>query len=512
MPDLTRVTQAIPNLSNILVYAAIAIVTVIGIIKCLLPLWNTTHALHRAIRRLQDDAGSKREKPVWQESRFMGRRLKGYWMRFLQNAEQLDRRGLPCNVEDYINDDTVTHGPGNATLAEMIPSLLTSLGILGTFMGMMSGLSGLDFSNSDNIIAGIPTLLSGMQFAFGTSVAGVSCSIVFNMLNRIAQGSSYRAIDEFVDSFTQLAMQRPLDNDVQLICQNQDSNHMLSTLTDTLPGQLAGAMELSVSRAMQPVAQSMDSFLIGATRAQVDGVGRIVTNFVGQMNASLNQQFLELGRTLTDLNQNQQGALEKMNQSLATAQAMLTDVNRLQGVSQDVMAHFENYVRELGENRRRDERFEQSSAELLERLRQAAEAQAGALQKMKGYQDELTRALAQFQQQSYDSMTGMRKLSEDTAANLRGVGKTMQDSGRELKESYQSFVQNVVEGLSRSLGMFDQSMHSLISTLGEKIDSAGAQGTDGATAEQMSEIQRLLASMQETLRQAADSLAKRKEA
>ena len=109
-------------------------------------------------------------------------------------------------------------------------------------------------------------------------------------------------------------------------------------------------------------------------------------------------------------------------------------------------------------------------------------------------------------------MTGMRKLSEDTAANLRGVGKTMQDSGRELKESYQSFVQNVVEGLSRSLGMFDQSMHSLISALGEKIDSAGAQGTDGATAEQMSEIQRLLASMQETLRQAADSLAERKEA
>ena len=246
--------------------------------------------------------------------------------------------------------------------------------------------------------------------------------------------------------------------------------------------------------------------------AQVDGVGRIVTNFVGQMNASLNQQFLELGRTLTDMNQNQQGALEKVTQSLATAHAMLEDVNRLQGVSQDVMAHFEGYVRELGENRRRDERFEQSSAELLERMRQSADAQAAALQKMKGYQDELTRALSQFQQQSYDSMTGMRKLSEDTAARLSGVGKTMQDSGRELKESYQSFVQNVVEGLSRSLGMFDQSMNSLITALGEKIDSAAALGTDGATAEQMSEIQRLLSSMQETLRQAADSLGGKKEA
>lgn len=200
MPDLSAVTAMLPNAADLLIYAAIAIVTLIGVIKCLLPLWNTTHALHRAIHRLQHDAGSNREKPVWQESRFMGKRLKGSWLRFLQNAEQLDRRGLPCNVEDYINDDTVTHGPGNAQLAELIPNLLTSLGILGTFIGLMRGLTGLDMSNATALMDGIPTLLEGMQFAFGTSVAGISCSLIFNMLNRTAQGSSYRAIDDFVES------------------------------------------------------------------------------------------------------------------------------------------------------------------------------------------------------------------------------------------------------------------------------------------------------------------------
>ena len=272
------------NLTDALVYCAIAGVTLIGVFKCLIPLITTTHALRRAITRLQQDAGTRQGTPVWQEKRFMGNRLKNCWLRFLQNAEQLDRRGLPCNVEDYINDDTVIHGPGNAQLADLIPGLLTSLGILGTFMGMMDGLGGLDFSNADKIIEGIPTLLTGMQFAFGTSVAGVSCSICFNIINRILQGSSYRAIDDFVSNFTSLAMSRPLDNDVQLICQNQDSNHMLSTLTDTLPGQLAGAMEHSVRSAMQPVSQAMDNFLMGATRAQVDGVGRIVGSFVQQMN------------------------------------------------------------------------------------------------------------------------------------------------------------------------------------------------------------------------------------
>ena len=507
MPNLSKMTELLPQLADMLVYAAIAVVTLIGVIKCLFPLWNTTHALRRAIRRLQQDAGNtSAEKPVWQESRFMGRRLRGYWLRFLQNAEQLDRRGLPCDVEDYINDDTVTHGPGNANLAEMIPSMLTSLGILGTFMGMVRGLGGLDFTNADAIIEGIPTLLSGMQFAFGTSVAGVSCSIVFSMLNRIAQGSSYRAIDDFVESFTQLAMQRPLDNDVQLICQNQDSNHMLSTLTDTLPGQLAKSMEMSVSRAMQPVAQSMDSFLIGATRAQVDGVGRIVNNFVNQMNASLNHQFLELGRTLTEINQNQQLSMERMEQSLQTADAIVNDVNRLHGVSQDVMAHFEHYIQELSDARTRDERFEQASADLLGKMHQSSEQQAASLLRLKSYQDELTAALEQFRSQTREAITAMQRDNDTTGDHLAAVGKTMQASSTQLSQSYQGFVQNVVEGLSRALGMFDENMNSLVATLTEKVDAVTASGTDGQTAAQLSEIQRMLTSVQASLKQAADSL------
>ena len=202
----------------------------------------------RSISRLQQNAGKQLDKPVWQEARFVGRRLKGSWLRFLQNAEQLDRRGLPTNVEDYINDDTVTHGPGNAGLAELIPNLLTSLGILGTFMGLSRGLSSLNFADSAQLIQGIPDLLSGMRFAFGTSVAGISCSLVFNMLNRISQGSSYRAIDDFVTSFTQLAMSRPLDNDVQLICQNQDRNFMLQGINDTLVDRLAENVSRSISR------------------------------------------------------------------------------------------------------------------------------------------------------------------------------------------------------------------------------------------------------------------------
>lgn len=493
------------DMTDALVYIAIAGVTLIGVFKCLIPLITTRHALRRAISRLQQDAGSRQGTPVWQEKRFMGNRLKNCWLRFLQNAEQLDRRGLPCNVEDYINDDTVVHGPGNAQLADLIPGLLTSLGILGTFMGMMEGLGGLDFTNADKIIEGIPTLLTGMQFAFGTSVAGVSCSISFNIINRILQGSSYRAIDDFVSNFTSLAMSRPLDNDVQLICQNQDSNHMLSTLTDTLPGQLAGAMEVSVRTAMQPMTQAMDNFLLGATRAQVDGVGRIVGSFVQQMNASLSDQLLTLGRTMTEVNQHQQATLEQVSNSLQAANNIAVDIRQLHSVTSDVIAHFEHYIQELNATRSRDEGFERSSTDLLTQLGRVCDQQAASLSRIRAGQEELTRIMDQFSRHGAEITNAMRQSAQATNAELNGTADAMKQSAAELSASCQHFTQNVVSGLSQSLGMFDASMHSLLAMMGETADRL-SEGNSPATTQYTAEMQRLLASLKESIDQATAAL------
>ena len=388
MPDLSKVTAILPNIADYVVYGAIAVVTLIGLFKCLIPLWRTTAALRRAITRLQENAGKQLDKPVWQEARFVGKRLKGSWLRFLQNAEQLDRRGLPTNVEDYINDDTVTHGPGNAGLAELIPSLLTSLGILGTFMGLSRGLSSLNFADSTQLIQGIPDLLSGMKFAFGTSVAGISCSLVFNMINRISQGSSYRAIDDFVSSFTQLAMSRPLDNDVQMIIQNQDRNFMLQGINDKLVDRLADSVSRSISMTMNPVAESMDRFIVGTTRNQIEGVNHIVSRFLSEMDRSLGNQFSSLAQTMDNLEQSQLRAAAATGENLTAAEGVVRNAHSLQEVTSHALDQFDSYMTRIDKVSDRDENFEKNAAELLREMRQESRDMtaliSGLTEKMQG--------------------------------------------------------------------------------------------------------------------------------
>ena len=388
MPDLSKVTAILPDLADYVVYGAIAVVTLIGLFKCLVPLWRTTASLRRAIVRLQQNAGKQLEKPVWQEARFVGRRLKGSWLRFLQNAEQLDRRGLPTNVEDYINDDTVTHGPGNAGLAELIPNLLTSLGILGTFMGLSRGLSSLNFADSTQLIQGIPDLLSGMRFAFGTSVAGISCSLVFNMLNRISQGSSYRAIDDFVTSFTQLAMSRPLDNDVQMIIQNQDRNFMLQGINEKLVDRLADSVSRSISMTMSPVAESMDRFLVGTTRNQIEGVNHIVNRFLAEMDRSLGNQFSSLSQSMGALEQIQIRAAQATGENLSAAEGIIRNARSLQEVTSHALDQFDSYMTRIDKVSSRDENFEKNASELLRDMRQESRDMSsllsGLTEKMQG--------------------------------------------------------------------------------------------------------------------------------
>ena len=470
------------SLTDALVYFAIAAVTVIGVFKCLIPLWGTTRALRRAVWRLEKEPGAAGERPAWQESRFMGRRLRGAWLRFLQNAEQLDRRGLPCNVEDYINDDTVTHGPGNATLAELIPNLLTSLGILGTFMGMMQGLTDLNMGDSEALMNSIPNLLQGMRFAFGTSVAGISCSLVFNIINRISQGSSYRAIDDFTEAFTQLAMRRPLDNDVQLICQNQDSNHMLQTVTEGLPQQLASTVGSALTMAMQPVTQSMDQFLAGATRAQIDGLNTIVRSFVLQMNDALNGQFLQLGQTMTEINQNAAENALRVDERVAAAAAVVTEVQRLQQMNENILIRFEDWSAAFFSKGEQDARFREDSAALLQE-------QGAALRALQNYQTQLQAALDRF--------------AKDAAAqghDLAESGTAMRDAAAGLTKSYSEFVGEVVRGVNEANAAFEQHLVQVIDRLSAALERGSAE------VGEIAGLQRAVAELTQTVKKAEAEL------
>lgn len=316
------------NLSEIAVYILIGLVTLTGFCKCIFPLLRNASILNRAVVKLEKST-ARGERPLWRENRFLGRALRNEWQQFLLNASQLDLRGMPCDTREYINEETVIDKPGHAQLAELIPGLLTSLGILGTFMGLMQGLTSVDFTNAEGTIQSIPQLLSGMRFAFATSVAGIACSLLFNMLNRIAAGRAVRALDHFEEAFYELAMPRPLQADVQMLCQKQDEDAKMIQLADVIGNRISSSLEMALARAMMPLTQSLDTFIKCATREQVDGVRRIVGQFVQQLNTTLGDQLSDLSNVISSVTEEQRNAQRNLHNTMAAAQNMSKDAESI---------------------------------------------------------------------------------------------------------------------------------------------------------------------------------------
>ena len=387
---LTRLTA---NLSEIAVYAAIVIVTLTGFFKCIYPLLRNAALLNRAVVKLEKNTAAG-ERPLWREARFLGRSLRNEWQQFLLNAGQLDLRGIPCDTREYINEETVIDKPGHSQLAELIPGLLTSLGILGTFMGLMQGLTSVDFTNAEGTIQSIPQLLCGMRFAFATSVAGIACSLVFNMLNRMAAGRALRALDNFEDAFYELAMPRPLQPDVQLLCQKQDEDVRLMRVAENAANHVAASLEMAVGRAMNPLTQSLDTFIKCATREQVDGVRRIVGQFVQQLNTTLSEQMADLGETVRTTADMQRETQKNLHNTLAAIQTMSSDAQTICQSASNIAER----VRELDSNFAQENQLRNESLHTAEaanrELTHQLESLADSLKRMQQAVDALTEELS----------------------------------------------------------------------------------------------------------------------
>lgn len=65
---------------------------------------------------------------------------------------------------------------------ESIPTVFTTLGVLGTFVGIYFGLQHFDV---DKITESIPPLLEGMKTAFSTSIWGIVLSLIFGKASQI---------------------------------------------------------------------------------------------------------------------------------------------------------------------------------------------------------------------------------------------------------------------------------------------------------------------------------------
>src|SRR5262249_5888387 len=96
-----------------------------------------------------------------------------------QGDDEAEGWFLTAPATDILTEDAVIYRHYNAGFHSAVPGLLTSLGLLGTFIAILVGLSGLH--PEGEIVKGVPELISSLSGKFTTSVVALFLSAAFTI-------------------------------------------------------------------------------------------------------------------------------------------------------------------------------------------------------------------------------------------------------------------------------------------------------------------------------------------
>lgn len=103
-------------------------------------------------------------------------------------------------IDEVINEDELSLRCWQGVVLQ-IPGTLTGLGLLGTFIGLITGISSVQISSVDATLASIQTLFEGIRVAFYTSISGVILSVLFNVLYKFLWNIMLRDLGMFTAMF-----------------------------------------------------------------------------------------------------------------------------------------------------------------------------------------------------------------------------------------------------------------------------------------------------------------------
>lgn len=315
--------------------------------------------------------------------------------------------------------------------AHYAPNLLTSLGILGTFIGIVIGLMHFDPADIDSSIA---LLLSGLETAFMTSLLGMAAAITFKVIT-----TSFKFMQPGEVSGVGPEEVGPEDIHASLQAQSESLEKLRHAIAGDEDSSLVSQLKLLRT----------DNRDIGDKLGTLNDNGKQQLDVLGDLHKQSDQQAERFDRFAGDLEQQLKDFADMLSRS-----ATETVINALK----EVIADFnKNLTEQFGENFKALDASVQKLVEWQENYRHQ-------LEDMKSQYDHGVQAITQTEQSVAhisekagaipDTMEGLKSLLETTRHQLNELSnhleafKGMRDAAVEAVPTIRDQVDSTVRDVS----------------------------------------------------------------
>lgn len=365
----------------------------------------------------------------------------------------LHKTNSPTDIGDYIGEYEINNYT-HRRLVEMVPDILTSLGILGTFVGLVLGLRGFNPNSFEAMSSSVESLIDGIKVAFVTSIYGLSLSLAYSYWLRGTLTSVSSSLDKFLDTYYTTAVPPTDATAMNHVIANQNNQ---TKLMQQMQKDLAAEVSHTLSSSITPLIEHLDKTMDNFTEVVTANQEQLLENIAGRMAKTIKQEFfsefLEMRKVLNDSNTVQKNHLEFMAQN---EEKFRTDVMRGEQQMSDAMEASADAVREafsaLNEQEQYLRRFVADMQQAMEDIGKTNDlslkmtGQMDALSEQNGriaeqmmevakLSEQYTRSLAAAQADNSDLAEGLSVMNDANIRMTDQISKINESTAEKLEQS-----------------------------------------------------------------------------
>lgn len=217
---------------------------------------------------------------------------------------------------------------------EYAPTLMTSIGILGTFIGVVIGLLSFD---TENIDKSIPELLEGLKTAFVTSVFGMLSAIIFNTYDSLRYADRRDEEEAEQKSIRDAILkQTELLKEIQIGISGDRSLSVASQIK-ILSSELSKSLEKLDTTFVSKFDDFSEQVVNASTESIVESLNSIVKDFNSNLFSQFGENFKSLDASVGKLilwQENYMNQIEYMNLQFENN---LQSISKINSISSDVV-------------------------------------------------------------------------------------------------------------------------------------------------------------------------------
>ena len=418
----------------------------------------------------------------------------------------------------FFSEQQLVDIPLNTEFFKHLPGILTGIGIIGTFYGLMIGLNHFDPSTPEQVTSSVNNLLHDVLYAFMGSAFAIFFSILVTWLEKRSIAKCYKYLEKFTaavdslyvsgvgeeylaslvkssnDSATQARqLKESLVTDLRDMLlhladsQKVENERLAATLSTTyresgqqFAEQVSGAIENSLKSPLDKIAGAVQTASGDQSGMVQSMLQDVLTAFMEKLDTTFGQQFTNLN----DMMGQTVGAIQTMQTGFSS---LLQDMRQVSDDSRQGSAQLIEQL--LAEMKSGQQAMQAGMNDMLSSLR-ASVAKIGAEGEGAG-----ERMARQLEKMFADSEAREKAQAEHMAAFVEAIQNSVQQGQSATMEKMATSVEALGEQLGNLFGQMDK---------GQQQISINQQANQQSLHEQ---TQRVMSEVDDQMKQLIETVA-----